>query len=94
MAYRITQGIREYSFVDEGAPGTVLFVVYLQGMPVINSFVEYTDSTGSLTTYKVEKAVLEVQLVAAVPDNAGPPTSAGYEEYTIPKGRVEVSVVP
>lgn len=80
--------------MDEGAPGVVLFVVYLQSMPAIGSFVEYTNSVGGLTTYKVEKAVLEVQQVAAVPDDVAPPTNAGYEEYTIPKARIEVSVVP
>ena len=94
MAYKIIQGIREYDFVDESAPETVLFTVYLQGMPVINSFVEYSDSGGNVTTYKVEKSVLKVQQVAAVPDDTSPPTTAGYEEYFTAKGKIELSVVP
>ncbi len=94
MAYKIIQGIREYDFVDESAPETVLFTVYLQGMPVINSFVEYSDSVGNITNYKVEKATLEVQQVAAVPDDPNPPTNAGFEEYFTARGKIKLSVIP
>ena len=80
--------------MDEVDPGTVLFTLTSRSMPVINSFVAYRDSVGNLTNYKVEKAIIEVQQVAGVPDDASPPTSAGFETYYTARGKIEVSVVP
>ena len=94
MAYKVEPTIRQYVFANENTPSVTLFALNLMSMSAINSFVDYRDENSVLTQYKVEKAIIEVQRIPAVPDDVSPPTAAGYEAYFIPSGKVLLSVIP